>query len=266
MKLDTNLKPQDKRTIGIVLYIAIVVLFSWYMIRPAILKFTELEDKIKAAEITRQENKMKTMQLSNAEVLYNKAVTDINMSTKDFYDVMDNSQIEKMGTKYILGYGLTPVNFVVDIRDGSYFVEAPYKYANFKKIKATATPVPTKKATSNVTATKNVTSMSALDVKSLQAYYNQAIAEVTTTKPAEVQNAKLKIVIQGPQEKCQKLIDDILKKPSIRVTGFAWHDVKEVWGEDENGNKIIMNSDYKELTLNLYFYMTEKPDFDKQEG
>lgn len=266
MKLDTNLKPQDKRTIAIVLYIAIVVLFSWYMIRPAILKTVELDDKIKAAEITKQENKMKKMQLSSAEILYNKAVTDINTSTKDFYDVMDNSQIEKMGTKYILGYGLTPVNFVVDIRDGSYIVEAPYKFANLKKAKVTATPVPTKKATSKKQTTKSATSMSALDVKSLQAYYNQAIAEVTTTKPAEVQCARIKIVIQGPQEKCQKLIDDILKKPSIRVTGFAWHDVKEVWGEDEKGEKILMNADYKELTLNLYFYMTAKPDFDKQEG
>ena len=266
MKLDTNLKPQDKRTIAIVLYIAVVVLFSWYMIRPAILKTVELDDKIKTAEITKQENKMKKMQLSNAEVLYNKAVTDINTSTKDFYDVMDNSQIEKMGTKYILGYGLTPVNFVVDIRDGSYIVEAPYKYANFKKAKATATPVPTKKATSKKTATKSVTSMSALDVKSLQAYYNQAIADVTTTKPAEVQCARIKIVIQGSQDKCQKLIDDLLKKPSIRVTGFAWNDVKEVWSEDEKGEKILMNADYKQLTLNLYFYMTMKPDFDKQEG
>lgn len=266
MKLETSLKPQDKRTIGLVLYIAIIALFSWYLIRPAMLKFTELDDKIRTAEATKQENKMKTMQLGNAEILYNKAVTDINTSTKDFYDVMDNSQIEKLGTQYVLGYGLTPVNFSVDIRDGSYCTEAPFKYAKIKKKKATSTPVPTKKATSNNSTSKSISSMSSLDVQSLQSYYNKAIDDVTSTKAAEVQCARIKIVIQGPQDKCQNLIDDILKKPSIRVLGFTWHDVKEVWGEDEKGEKILMNPNYKELTVNLYFYMTEKPDFDKQEG
>ena len=262
MKFDSTLKPQDKRTIGIVLYIGIVALFSWYMIRPAAMKMIELEDKIRTAEATKQEYKMKTLQLGTAEILYNKAVTDIIASTKNFYDVMDNSKIEKMGTSYILGYGLTPVDFTVDIRDGSYVSEEPYSYSNIKIIKApAATPVPTKKAVSN-----QPVSLTSLDVKSLQAYYTQAIAGVTTTEPSEVQCAKITIVVQGPIEKCQALIDDITKKPSIRVTGFSWVDAKEIWIEDEKGNKTLMNPEYKELRLNLYFYMAEKPDFDKKEA
>lgn len=262
MKFDSTLKPQDKKTIAIVLYVGIVVLFSWYMIRPAAMKFIELDDKIRAAEVTKQENKMKTMQLANAETLYNKAVTDITAATKDFYDVMDNSRIEKMGTSYVLGFGLTPVDFSVDLRDGSFVSEEPYAYANIKKKTApAATPAPTTKPD-----IKNPTSIAALDVKSLQAYYAQAIAGVTTTEPSEVQGAKVSIVVQGPQEKCQALIDDILKKPSIRVTGFIWSDAKEIWSEDEKGNKTLLNPDYKELRVDMYFYMTEKPDFEKNEA
>lgn len=262
MKFDSTLKPQDKKTIAIVLYVGIVVLFSWYMIRPAAMKFVELDDKIRAAEVTKQEYKMKTMQLANAEVLYNKAVTDITGATKDFYDVLDNSKIEKMGTSYVLGFGLTPVDFSVDLRDGSFVSEEPYAYANIQKKKApAATPAPTEKPD-----IKNTTSIAALDVKTLQAYYSQAIAGVTTTEPAEVQGAKVSIVIQGTQEKCQALIDDILKKPSIRITGFVWKDAKEIWSEDEKGNKTLINPEYKELRVDMYFYMTEKPDFEKNEA
>ena len=259
MKFDASLKPQDKRTIAIVLYIAVIALFSWYMIRPAIMKMIELDDKIKTAEATRQEYKMKTLQLGTAEILYDKAVTDINASTKDFYDVMDNSRIEKMGTSYILGYGLTPVDFVVDIRDGSYYSESPYVYADIKKVKKTAVP-----EVDTTTTVKDSTALAALDVKSLQVYYSQAIAGVTDTEPAEVQRAKVAIVIQGPQDKCQKLIDDITKKPSIRLTRISWSDAKEIWSEDDKGNKTLMNPEYKELRLELNFYMTEKPHFEKE--
>ena len=283
MKMDTNLRPQDKRTIAIVLYLGIVVLFGWYMIRPAAMKLGELEDKIRTAQATKQEYKMKTLQLASAEILYEKAVTDINAATVKFYDVMDNSQIEKMGTKYILGYGLTPVDFIVDIRDGSYVLESPYAYSDIRVIaapadsssdttskdtSATNTKNSTKNNTKNSTknSSKNAASMAALDVKSLQAYYSQAIADAKTTEPAEVQCANITFVVQGPQEKCQKLINDITKNPSIRVTGFSWSDAKEIWVEDEAGNKTLMNPEYKELRVSIHFYMTEKPNFDKQEG
>lgn len=263
MKLDTTLKPQDKRTIAIVLYAAVVVLFCWYMIRPAAMKFIELDDKIRSAEVTKQEYKMKTLQLGTAEVLYDKAVKDITDSTKSFYDVMDNSQIEKMGTSYVLGFGLTPIDFVVDIRDGSFVNEEPYAFA---KVKKTPGPVATDNQTDKKPDLKDSTSLAVLDVKSLQAYYNQAIAGVTSTEPSEVECAKVSVVIQGTQEKCQAFIDDITKKPSIRVTGFSWTDAKEIWNVDEKGNKTLLNPDYKELRLDLYFYMTAKPDFNSKEA
>lgn len=272
MKFDASLKPQDKRTIGIVLYIAIVALFGWYMIRPSAMKIGEMEDKIKTAEATKQEYKMKSMQIGTAEILYDKAVTDINASTEKFYDLMDNSKIEKMGTTYILGYGLTPVDFRVDIRDGSYVDESPYSYANIKKIQSitdtsTSDTTDTDTSKSSIpTAKKTPATFSSLDVKSLQTYYTQAIAGADSTKLSEVQCAKISIVVQGPKDKCQALIDDLTHKPSIRVTGFSWSEAKEEWIEDDKGNKTLMNPDYYDLKVDLNFYMTEKPQFEKQEG
>lgn len=272
MKFDATLKPQDKRTIAIVLYIAVVVMFGWYMIRPSAMKLGELDDKIKTAEATKQEYKMKSVQLATAEILYDKAVTDITASTKDFYDVMDNSKIEKMGTSYILGYGLTPVDFRVDIRDGSFVNEEPYVYSGIKISKSSKssssedTTTDAAPTSAPIAKINNAAAMKVLDVKSMQTYYSQAIADADSTKQSEVQCAKITIVIQGSQEKCQALIDDLTKKPSIRVTGFKWTDAKEVWSVDEAGNKTLMNPDYKELTVNLHFFMTEKPNFEKQEG
>ena len=269
MKLDTNLRPQDKRTIGIVLFVAIVALFCWYLVRPAWLKLGELDDKIAQEEERKQEYRMKSINLASAEVLYDKAVSEITSSTTDFYDVMDNSEIEKMGTKYILRFGLTPVNFNIDLRDGSYVAEAPYQYSGIKaptssKKKTTdsssATPTPTG------AAEKKTNTASALDVQSLQAYYIDAVSGVKNTTPSEVQCARITIVIQGPKNKCQSLIDDITKNPSIRVRGFSWSDVKPIYSVDEVGNQVIMNDGYAELKIDLNFYMCDKPQFDSKEG
>lgn len=266
MKMETSLKPQDKKTIAIVLYLAVVVLFGWYMIRPAAMKFVEMDDKIRSAELTKQEYRMKRLQLGTAEILYNRAVTDITASTKNFYDVMDNSKIEKMGTAYILKFGLTPVDFTVNLRDGSYVKEAPYAYSGIKEEKADSSSSTETPDVDTSTTVKDASAMATLDVKSLQVFYAQAIAGVKSTEPSEVECAKISIVVQGTQERCQTMIDDITKNPSIRVTGFSWADAKEVWSVDEKGNKTLMNPDYKELKLDLNFYMTEKPHFEKSEG
>ena len=264
MKFDSTLRPQDKKTIGIVLFIAVVALFCWYMIRPAWIQLGDLDDKIKTAEATKQEYKMKTMNLGTAEILYDKATTDINNSTKDFYDVMDNSEIEKMGTEYILRFGLMPVDFSVNLRDGSFVSESPYAYASIRK--PVVSEVETPEAVPTTSATETATSSTVLDVKSLQVYYSQARSSVSSTTKSEVECATISIVVQGPENKCQAMIDDITKNPSIRVTGYSWNNAREIWSEDADGNRTLMNSGFKELRIELNLYMTEKPHFENKEG
>lgn len=269
MKFETNLRPQDKRTIAIVVYVAIVALFCWYLIRPAWIKIGDLDDKIKQAEVLKQENRLKTINLSSAEVLYDSAVKDIMNSTTGFYDVMDNSTIEKMGTTYILKHGLTPVDFTIDLRDGTYVAEVPYLYSDIKAptetkstkttTKTTPTPKPTGKSTK-----KNATTT--LDVQSLQVYYNEAVNGVKSTTSAEVQCANITIVVQGTRGKCQALIDDLTKNQSIRVRGFSWSDATPIYTVDKDGNKTLVNADCKELKIDLSFYMAEKPQFEDKEG
>ena len=142
---------------------------------------------------------------------------------------------------------------------------APALLRGFNSLRKKTTDTASTKTTttSKKTNLKDASYLATLDVKSLQAYYNQAIADATTTQFAEVQCANVTIVVQGTQEKCQKLIDDITKNPSIRVNGFFWTDAKEIWVEDDKGNKTLVNPEYKELRVSLRFYMTEKPEFSK---
>ena len=263
MKFDSSLKPQDKKTIAIVLYAAIVLLFCWYMIRPAWLKISELDDKIKEATTTQQENRMKSINLGSAEVLYDKAVTDITASTRDFYDVMDNSEIEKMGTEYILNFGLTPVNFSINLRDGSYFAEVPYKYAEI--VGSSSVPVSVVD-TLEITGTADNTAISGIDVQSLQLFYTNAVSGVTSTESSEVECARITIVVRGSQTKCQAMIDDLSHNPSIRVTEFSWSNTDEIWVVDADGNRTLVNAGDRQLTISLNFYMTDKPQFETEEG
>ena len=268
MKFDSSLKPQDKKTIAIVLYAAIVLLFCWYMIRPAWLKLAELDDKIEQANATKQEYQMKSINLGTAEALYDKAVTDIEASTKDFYDVMDNSEIEKMGTEYILGFGLTPMNFTIDLRDGSAVAEVPYQYADIEgnNVAPAITTTAVATTTPGATGATGATGFKVLDVQSLQVFYTSAVNGVTSTTPSEVQCARITLVVRGSQKKCQAMIDDLTHNPSIRVTSFGWSNSEEIWITDEEGNRTLLNAGDKELTISLNFYMTDKPQFETEEG
>lgn len=266
MKFDSSLKPQDKKTIAIVLYVAVVILFSWYMIRPAWLKLSELDDKIEQANLTKQEYTMKSINLGTAEVLYEKAVTDIEDSTGIFYDVKDNSEIEKMGTEYVLKRGLTPVDFTIDLRDGSAIAEVPYQYADITVNNSVPDPIVTTTTTDTAVPTTGSTAFKGIDVESLQSFYSKAIIGVDSTTPSEVQCARITMVVRGSQSKCQAMIDDLSHNASIRVTGFAWTNPEEIWIEDEDGNKTLVNAGDKELTISLNFYMTDKPQFEHEEG
>ena len=271
MKFETNLSRQDKRTISIVLYLAIVALFAWYMIRPAWVKLGTLDDQIATAQAQKDLNRTKIMNLVSAESLYDKAVNDITESTSYFYDVMDNSEIEKLVTEYILDYGLTPVDFSIDLRDGvTYVSESPYAYSDVQapSSRSTPTPTPTPEATPTGRAGSNSSTpavASVADVQSLLTTYSNAVSNCNSTTYSEVQCAKISIVILGNSTLEQSLIDDITKNPSVRVTGFSWSDATPVTVTNEDGTTTVVNLGDKQLTLDLNFYMSDKPDFETED-
>lgn len=270
MKFETNLNRQDKRTIAIVLYLAVVALFAWYLIRPAWTKLGTLDDQIETAQSEREANRTKIINLASAEALYDKAVTDITDSTSYFYDVMDNSEIEKMVTEYILDFGLTPVNLYVDITDGSYVEEQPYVYSGIQTGSVSAAVVAedtsdTESESEAVSAVGTASSTVSTDVQSLLTVYTNAVSNCSSTSYSQVECHQVTVEILGNGDIEQKLIDDITKNPSIRVTGFSWSEAEPVYVYDEEGNPTVVNSGQKQLTINFNFYMSDKPDFETED-
>ncbi len=272
MKFETNLSRQDKRTIAIVLYLAVIALFIFYFIRPAWVQLGTLDDQIKTAKETQEINRNKITQLSSAESLYDRAVTDITESVSVYYDVMDNSEIEKMITEYILDFGLTPVNLTIDIRDSNQYVnESPYEYADVQTgsssasaVTATPTPAADEEEEEDSSSSAAI-STSSTDVQSLLVSYTNAVNNCTSTTYSEVQRAKISVVIMGSGTIEQQLIDDITKNPSIRVTGFSWGSAAPVEVVNEDGTTSVVNSGYRNLTIDFYFYMADKPDYEAED-
>lgn len=56
----------------------------------------------------------------------------------------------------------------------------------------------------------------------------------------------------------QKLLDDILTNPSVRVTGFAWDDLNMIAVTNEDGTIDILENTDRQLTINLNVYMCNK--------
>lgn len=113
MAMQTNLSKKDKMTIAIVLFIALVFVISWFLIRPTISATLNIEDKIEQERLTEKEYKEKILYLTSAEALYGKAVDDLNESTADYYEMMDSSEIDRMVTSYVLNSGLFSESLII---------------------------------------------------------------------------------------------------------------------------------------------------------
>ena len=137
MALQTNLNEKDKKTIAVVLFAALIFAIVWFLIRPTVTSITTTSDKIEQAETTKTQYQNKIMYLSSSEALYEKAVTDLNESTADFYPVMDSSEIDRMVTSYVLNSGLFSESLSIKMPDGNV-EERPYAYSKITSSHSTA--------------------------------------------------------------------------------------------------------------------------------
>ncbi len=264
MALQTNLSKKDKMTIAIVLFVALVFVVAWFLIRPSISSITTTEEKIKQAEQTQQLYKQKIISLSSGEAVYEKSVNDLNDSTVEFYQVMDSSEIDKMVTSYVLKSGLFSENLVINILDGSV-KESPYTYSSLANTK----PANNSSSDSSSDSSKNTNTPTPASgkntntqVDSLITPYNKARDNATNTSFSGVQCVKLTLVVTGSQATCQAFIDDICTKPAVRITGFEWQkvDLKEKINE-ETGEIEYVNSGIVRLKLDLNLYMADIADY-----
>lgn len=272
-KLETNLSNKDKATIAVVLFVGIVFAFSWYAIRPSIMSIRSLSDDIEQAKIEEAQSRGKVMSLAGAESVFGRVVTDLQDSTDDYYEVMTSSQIDRMVTNYVLSFGLFPEDLYITMPTGPV-EESPYVYsqaadrqANMVVATPTPTPDPLADAVSSVSSTVSSvvggTAADATQVESLFVPYNQARDVALSTQASNVQAADLIFVMTGSESSCQALIDDLCRKPSVRITGFSWMSVDRVEQVNEvTGDVELVEPDYVRLQVSVRLYMTDVADYE----
>ena len=250
MALQTNLSKKDKMTIAILLFAAAVFMFIWFMIRPCISSIFTLNDKIEQAKITQDHNKEKIVYLSSGGVLYDKAVNDLNDSTKDYYEKMDSSEIDKMVTSYVLKSGLFAEDLIIRMPADSVN-ESPYIYSSVSGGNSDSSYVSSD--------TDSLDSDSADNL--LNPYINSRNSS-TSTKFSGVQCVGITLVVTGSRSTCQAFIDDICKKQSIRITGFKWEKVDyiEVFNQ-ETGKLELHDPGVVRLQISINLYMAEIEDY-----
>lgn len=266
MKFESNLNDKDKKTIALVLGAAVVFMFIWFGIRPTINDIKELDDDIDSASLIQTEYKNKIINLSSAETVFNKAVTDLSDSTEEYYPMMQSSEIDRMMTSYVLGFGLYPESLSITMPTDTV-AEAPYVYSGIQVVTSRPTPTPSPTPTpaagsSSTSSSDNNSTYMPEQVESLFVPYNRARSSATSTATSGIYCVNLSYTVTGTQEDCQALIDDLSVKPSVRLTGFEWDEVDPIVVEDvEEGTIEYVDSGLVRLRVDFNLYMTDIADY-----
>jgi hypothetical protein len=202
-------------------------------------------EKIEEAELTQEEYRNKLIYLTSAEELYGKAVDDLNESTKDYYELMDSSEIDRMVTSYVLQSGLFAESLNIKMPDGAV-EERPYLYSTLSE-----------------DSSDSSTDTSASDgADTLLAPYIIARSRANSTESSGVQCVSISLSITGTKSGCQALIDDLCTKPAVRVTGFTWEKLDPVERINEQTGMVeYVDSGKVRLRIDVNLYMADVADY-----
>ncbi len=245
MAMQTNLSKKDKMTIAIVLFIALVFVICWFLIRPTVASTLTIEDKIEQDRLTEREYNNKILYLTSAEALYGKAVDELNATTADYYEIMDSSEIDRMVTSYVLKSGLFAESLIIKMPEDSVD-EKPYLYASeTEQVAAADTAVVSEDGS-----------------EGLLAPYSNARYNCNSTKSSGIQCVSLTLVVTGSRQACQSFIDDICTKPAARITGFSWEKVDLIEEIDPvTGTVSLKDPGTARLRIDVNLYMADVADY-----
>ena len=275
-KFETNLSSKDKVTIAIVLFVGALFAFVWYAIKPTITSISSYEEDIEQAQIVEAQYRGKIMNLASAESVFDRVTTDLYDSTDGFYPVMTSSEIDRMATNYVLGFGLFPEDLYIDMPSGPV-TELPYTHSELMSIQSertySATPTPTPievntgtspSAQDDDDSSSNASSFaSSTMVESLFVPYNQARDSAGSTQSSGVQAADLTLVMTGSESTCQALIDDLCTRSAVRIRGFEWMPIERVQQIDEETGAVeYVTPDYTRLRIDIRLYMADITDYE----
>lgn len=277
MNLNTTLTARDKKLLYMLVFIVIIFLFGWCLIRPLYKRTAEDQERIRIESAVRASNEAKIIGLSTAETLSQKFASDLAESTAVYYDYMDSSEIDKLVTSYVLKRGLLARDLSISMPEG-YVSESPYQYSDL--VLGSSAPIETTSA-SDVTAADTSTTDS--DKSGTGSYYKEAVLSFLTgysssdmgivatpmeeyaegqrnaasTESSEILCVGLTLVVEGDAKDEQAIIDDLTHNPSVRVTGFNWITLDPVTFVLDDGSILVVESETKQLQISVNLYMKD---------
>ena len=119
--MEATLTARDKKLLYILGFIVIAFVFGWILMRPVIRSIITTNEEIASAQALKQQNENKSLGLMSAQILMDKFEEDLETATEEYYAPMDSSEIDKMFTMYVLGFGLRAKDLALE--------EMPYKHS-----------------------------------------------------------------------------------------------------------------------------------------
>ncbi len=282
MNLNATLTTRDKKLLYMLVIVVILFLFGWCLIRPLYKKTVEDQERIAIEASLKTTNESKVIGLSAADALTDKFSQDIAESTSVYYDYMDSSEIDKLVTSYILKKGLLARDLTISMPTG-YVSENPYTYSDIMErtdliaetpAADTGTEISEVKETSEDDKIKSSSFYKDAVLGFITGYHSEEISVIATPMESYVDGSRnasttessgilcvgLSIIVEGDESIEQAIIDDLSHNPSLRVTGFNWITIDPVTFLLDDGSVVIVESEKKQLQINVNLYMKDKAD------
>ena len=278
MNHNSTLTERDKKLLYMLVFIVIIFIFGWYIIRPLYKKTVADQEAIILASSLQSSNEAKVIGLSSAQGLTDKFTKDLAESTSVYYEYMDSSEIDKLVTSYILKNGLRARDLTITMPDG-YVTETPYIYSDITAYGESPyietveeTDEDTEKSTDKEEKIKSSSYYKDAVLGTITGYRPEEISIVATpmesyasgeesavtTDSSGILCVKLSIMVEGDPETEQKVIDDLTHNPSLRVTGFNWIQLDPVTYVLDDGSIVVVESELNQLQLSVNLYMKDK--------
>ena len=280
--MGATLTERDKKLLYMLVFIVIIFIFGWCLIRPLYKHTIEDQESIEIEASLKATNQTKVMNVGAATALTGKFREEVSEAYDIYYDYMDSSEIDKLVTSYILRKGLLARDLTITMPSG-YVSESPYAYSDVKPVSATGVST-SEETIDDLMGNSSRSTTSSDDEINSSTYYKDAVeslinpqdvqemALIQSTTDAYMNGMRsssgttgsgilcvgLSIVVEGGQAEEQAIIDELTHNPSLRVTGFNWVKKDPVTFLLEDGSILVVDSDTSQLHISVNLYMKDK--------
>lgn len=268
-----TLTQRDKKLLYALIFVVVIFVFVWCLIRPLYKGIAKNGEEIEAASALKSSNDSKIVALTTAETTTAKFEQELNDYTSYYYDKMDSSEIDKLVTTYILRKGLISRSLTITMPE-DYVEEIPYTHSDLTFAQA---PAPSDDTDTDTVLTEDEGDkkrigyfydalLGTITGKQMERFtiisspveeYNNAKNKITSTSTSSIYSVELQLLMEGKEDSLQKVIDDLSSNPAVRIRGFNWITLDPITYLQEDGTVLVYENENKQLMMRVNLYMKD---------